>query len=206
MTCRTPMGIEHELTCAGTSHQNGKAERHIRILFSTMRTLLSDARLPPNMWAEAMCCATYVHNRTLGPSGSTPFELRYGRAPAVSHLRPFGCSCTITVEPGSQERPDKARPAAILGTLLGYGYVSGQKGYRIMPHGSRSVITSTNVRFGDFDAGVLRRAEQVPDLYTTPADLARLLLEIQHARTVGRSPSGAEEETDDTHHRRHCLP
>jgi hypothetical protein len=39
-------GVEHELTCAGTSHQNGKAERHIGILVSTMRTLLSDARLP----------------------------------------------------------------------------------------------------------------------------------------------------------------
>ena len=33
--------IEHELTCPNTSWQNGKAERHIGILFSTVRTLFA---------------------------------------------------------------------------------------------------------------------------------------------------------------------
>jgi len=117
-------GIEHELSCPGTSHQNGKAERHIGILFSTMRTLLSDARLPPSLWAEAMCCAVYVHNRTPGPSGPSPFELRYGRPPVVSHLRPFGCACAVTSTVGSLARPDKSSAAAVEATLLGYGYIS----------------------------------------------------------------------------------
>ena len=74
-------GIEHELSCPGTSHQNGKAERHIGILFSTMRTLLSDARLPPSLWAEAMCCAVYVHNRTPGPSGPSPLNFATAARP-----------------------------------------------------------------------------------------------------------------------------
>ena len=41
--------IKRELTCPHTSHQNGKAERHIGILFSTVRTCLVDSRLPPKL-------------------------------------------------------------------------------------------------------------------------------------------------------------
>ena len=43
-------GIKRETTCPSTSHQNGQAERHIGILFATIRTLLQDSNLPQNMW------------------------------------------------------------------------------------------------------------------------------------------------------------
>ena len=39
-------GIEREVTCASSSHQNGKAERRIRTIFEGVRTCLSDAGLP----------------------------------------------------------------------------------------------------------------------------------------------------------------
>ena len=61
------LGIVSERTCPGTSHQNGKAERHIGILFASMRTLLADARLPAYLWAECLCYIVYVHNRTQDP-------------------------------------------------------------------------------------------------------------------------------------------
>jgi hypothetical protein len=170
--------IERETTCAGTSYQNGQAERHIGLLFSTMRTHLVDARLPASFWAEAMACATYVHNRTPGPSGKTPFELRYARKPVTAHLRPFGCPCSALANLGSRERPDKSAATALPATMMGYGYVTGQKGYRVLLHAAKKVVTTANVTFTDFDSGVLQRANHLPELYTSTADLASTLLDL----------------------------
>ena len=94
-------GIKKELTCPGTSYQNGKAERYIGVLFDTLRTMLHDSRLPQRFWAEGFCCAAYVHNRmplTQDKNGKSPFELRYGKQPDLAFLRPFGVTCTVCLQ------------------------------------------------------------------------------------------------------------
>ena len=73
-------------------------------------------------------------------------------------------------------------PTALPATFAGYGYVKGQKGYRVLLHHSHKIVTSTSVTFTDFDAGVVRRAEQLPKLYTTTADLRALLEDDSHLR------------------------
>ena len=153
--------IKRELTCPYSSYQNGQAERHIGIIFATMRTVLADSQLPKKYWAEALLWSTYVHNRTPGPSGKTPFELRYNKNPKIGHLRPFGCPCTILMRLKSK---DKAHSISEYGTLVGYGYVTGQKGYRILLNKSRKVLTSQNVAFIAYDKGVLRRITKHADL------------------------------------------
>ena len=55
--------ILRELTCVGTSHQNGVAERAIGIVFSMARTIIVDACLPPVFWDEAAITAVYICNR-----------------------------------------------------------------------------------------------------------------------------------------------
>ncbi|WVZ78235.1 hypothetical protein U9M48_025981 [Paspalum notatum var. saurae] len=56
------------LSCPYTSPQNGKAERIIRTLNNSTRTLLLHASMPPKYWAEALATATYLLNRR--PSSS----------------------------------------------------------------------------------------------------------------------------------------
>lgn len=126
-----------------------------------MRTVLADSQLPKKYWAEALLWSTYVHNRTPGPSGKTPFELRYNKKPKIGHLRPFGCPCTILMKVGDK---DKAHATSEYGTLVGYGYVTGQKGYRILLNKSRKVLTSQNVAFIAYDKGILQRITKHADL------------------------------------------
>nr|GEZ89351.1 putative ribonuclease H-like domain-containing protein [Tanacetum cinerariifolium] len=73
------------------------AERRNRTLIEAARTILADSKLPTTFWAEAVNTACYVQNRVLvvKPHKKTPYELFYGRTPALSFMKPFGCPITI---------------------------------------------------------------------------------------------------------------
>ena len=55
-------GIRYERTVPKTPEQNGVAERMDRTLVETVRTMLSDSKLPKKFWAEALSTASYVRN------------------------------------------------------------------------------------------------------------------------------------------------
>ena len=120
--------IQRELTCVGTSHQNGVAERAIGIVFAIARTLIVDASLPAEFWGEAVITAVYLRNRlpcSANPGNISPFEARYGRRPDLRHLRPFGVSAFVRI----QKHLTKVQARAIKGIFIGYGEsVSAQKG------------------------------------------------------------------------------
>jgi hypothetical protein len=61
------------------------------------RTMLNEHRTTRHFWADAIRSACYISNRISMRSilHLTPFELRFGRKPSVSHFRPFGCKCYI---------------------------------------------------------------------------------------------------------------
>lgn len=55
--------------------------------------MLETAKLPLNLWGEAILTAAYLWNRTelvSLPMGITPYEMVNGRKPDVLHLRIFG--------------------------------------------------------------------------------------------------------------------
>ena len=56
-------GIFIEVTMPDAHQQHGVIERTNRSIFDMGRTLLSDGRLPKNMWAEATTTAVYILNR-----------------------------------------------------------------------------------------------------------------------------------------------
>nr|GFB39942.1 hypothetical protein [Tanacetum cinerariifolium] len=60
---------------------NGVAERRNRTLIKAARTMLADAKLPVNFWAEAVNNACYVQNRVLVNKyqNKTPYELFNGK-------------------------------------------------------------------------------------------------------------------------------
>ena len=43
----------HQLTCLGTSQQNGRAERKLRHILDTVCALLLSAKIPAPFWGEA---------------------------------------------------------------------------------------------------------------------------------------------------------
>ena len=86
-------GVKHETSVPKNPQQNGVAERLNRTLIESVKSMLSDLKLPKRFWAEALPTATYLHNRspTNAVQKMTPYEAWMGMKPNVSHLRVFGC-------------------------------------------------------------------------------------------------------------------
>jgi hypothetical protein len=72
-------------------------EQKNRTLVEMATTMLDEHRTPRRFWADAISTAYYISNRIFLRSilHLTPFELRFGQKPSVSHFRPFGCKCFI---------------------------------------------------------------------------------------------------------------
>ena len=132
-----------------TPEQKGVAERLNRTLVETTRSMLLDAKLPHQFWAEAISTATYLRNRspTSAVEGATPHQAWYGQKPRVEHLRVFGSAAYIHIP---KDERGKLDPKAKKCVLLGYGNV--RKGYRVYDHSSRKVFYSRNVKFDEREA------------------------------------------------------
>ena len=60
-------GTVHQLTCPGTSQQNGRAERKLHHILDTVRVLLLFAKVLAPFWGEAALHAVHAINRILSP-------------------------------------------------------------------------------------------------------------------------------------------
>jgi hypothetical protein len=70
-------GIELERTPADTPEPNGGAERAGGRIKTMARTMLISARLPEDLWPEAVKTASYLHNKNPSPlhSWKSPDEV-----------------------------------------------------------------------------------------------------------------------------------
>jgi hypothetical protein len=73
----------------------------------------------------------------------TPFELRIGRKPSVSHLRPFGCKCFVL----RRENLDKFESHFSDGILL--GYTPHGRSYRVFNLDTNTIVESYDVTFDE---------------------------------------------------------
>jgi len=96
-------------------------------------------------WGEAVVTAIHLLNRSLTKSlqGKTPYEAWYGRAPAVAHLRVFGCLCFAKEPNQVRKLDDHSRPGVFI------GYTDGAKAYRVYDPVSRRVLMSRDVIFDE---------------------------------------------------------
>jgi hypothetical protein len=87
-------------------------------LVEMTRMMLDEHRTLRHFWADAISTACYISNEIFLRSilHLTPFKLRFGRKPSVSHLRPFGCK-SFVLKHGNL---DKFESCSFNGILLRY--------------------------------------------------------------------------------------
>jgi hypothetical protein len=125
--------------------QNIVVERKNCILVELARTMLDEHRTSRRFWADAISTACYISNRIFLCSilNLTPFDLRFGHKPSVSHLRPFGCKCFI-LKCGNL---DKFESHSSDGILL--GYTPHGRSYRVFNLETNTVVESCDVTFNE---------------------------------------------------------
>lgn len=135
-------GITQRLTVHDTPEQNGVAERLNRTLVEHARAMLVESTLPRNLWTYAVLHATYLKNRssTRALDGKTPYEARYGKAPDLRHLQPFGAKVWVRLE-----KYDKLGPKAREGRFVGYPKES--KGIYVYWESTRTITVERNAVF-----------------------------------------------------------
>jgi hypothetical protein len=92
-----------------------------------------------------MSIACYISNRIFLRSilHLTPFELRFGRKPSVSHFRPFECKCFVL----KYGNLDKFESRFFDDILLGYTH--HDRSYRVYNPETNTVIESCDVTFNE---------------------------------------------------------
>lgn len=138
------LGIVHQISSAYCPEQNGRAEREMRTVVESARTMLVAKNLGKEFWAEAVNTAVFVLNRTgTSPTeGKTPYELWYGKSFDIKWLQVFGSKVYVHVPKCKRRKWDnKSKPGIFV------GYSDTTKGYRIYIPCDRKVEISCNVIF-----------------------------------------------------------
>lgn len=140
-------GIKMSLTAPYTPQQNPVAEIGNRTTTEKARTLLKQASLPAEFWAEAVSTAVYLENITplASRNWSTPFELWHKRKPRYDHLKVFGCLAYVHM--GKERRSGKFSDVAKKGVLL--GYQDGKHNYQIWLIQEKRIVYSHDVVFNE---------------------------------------------------------
>uniref|UniRef100_A0A2N9IB76 Integrase catalytic domain-containing protein n=1 Tax=Fagus sylvatica TaxID=28930 RepID=A0A2N9IB76_FAGSY len=156
-------------SCAGTSQQNGRAERKYCHILDSVRAFLIFASCPERFWGEAALTAVYTINRL--PSSAlqnvTPFEHLYGTPASYSSLRVFGYACFVLLQPYEHS---KLEPRSRLCCFLGYGIE--HKGYRCWDPISQCLRVSRHVIFWEhtmFNSLSKFTTCSTPSFFTNPS-------------------------------------
>jgi hypothetical protein len=119
----TKWGLTVEISAPYAHEQNGKAERHNRILLNLLRSLLIQSRLPNTFWPVILPLALLHKNMApkpqFGQKGhkATPYQELFDRpSPLYAQVRPCGALVWVTQGIKPQNKlAAKAVPMAYLG-------------------------------------------------------------------------------------------
>ncbi|KAJ9542417.1 hypothetical protein OSB04_028923 [Centaurea solstitialis] len=139
-------GISQNFSSVRTPQQNGVAERRNRTLIEAARSMLSEANLATQFWAEAVNTACYTQNRSLIVKRfrRTPYELFRNRKPSIEHLHIFGCVCYIL---NNKDNLGKFDSKSNDGIFLGYSSIS--KTYRVFNKRRQAIEETIHVKFDE---------------------------------------------------------
>nr|GFB82452.1 retrovirus-related Pol polyprotein from transposon TNT 1-94 [Tanacetum cinerariifolium] len=91
------VGITQQFFAARTPQQNGVVERRNQTLVEAVRTMLTFAKLPSFLWAEAIATACFTQNHSIIHKRfeKTPYELINRTKPNIKFFCVFGCRCYL---------------------------------------------------------------------------------------------------------------
>ena len=166
----TSQGIIHQTSCAHTPQQNGVAERKIRHLVETARTLLLHYNVPLRFWGDALLTACHLINRMPSSvlSNQIPYSILYPQQDLYPvPLRVFGSTCFVhDPTPGKNKLSAKSLKCIFL------GYSRLQKGYRCFSPQLQRYLVSADVTFFEttpfFSSTVENIPLEVPPIVPTP--------------------------------------
>ena len=135
--------INHERSNAYHPFQNGKAERKIRHLKETVRTMLHQSKLPNSLWTYALRQATHLINNTyLEVVKSIPSQSMFGKIDDLKYYKVFGCLSYVHQDEsiGFQDR-------ARLGIYLGVS--DNRHGYKVYFPADGKYVETIHCRFDE---------------------------------------------------------
>ncbi len=138
-------GIKLQYTLARQHQQNGLAERRIRTLNDKQRTMLHAGNFPLTLWAEAITTANDILNISPAKRNrnrKSPYYMKNGHSPLISHLRTFGCVAWAYVDIENRTKLSKRAVKCIF-----VGYLKESKGYRLLEIETMKPIKTRNVLF-----------------------------------------------------------
>jgi hypothetical protein len=120
-------------------------ERKNHTLVEMARAMLDEHWTPRCFWTDAVSTACYISNRIFLRLilHLTPFELRLGCKPFVSHFEPFVCKCFVL----KHGNLDKFESHSFDGILL--GYTPHGRSYRVYNFETNTVVESYDVTFDE---------------------------------------------------------
>lgn len=140
----TSNGIKHEKTVPYTPEQNGSAEREMRTIVESARSMICAKGLTKRLWAEAVNTATFVLNRsgTSTINDKTPYELWHKKSADLSDFRVFGSEVFVHVPKQLRKKWDAKSEKAFF-----VGYSDETKGYKVFYREQNKVKMARDVIF-----------------------------------------------------------
>nr|GEW44632.1 integrase, catalytic region, zinc finger, CCHC-type, peptidase aspartic, catalytic [Tanacetum cinerariifolium] len=144
--------------------QNGVVERHNRTLIEAVCIMLTYAKAPLFLWAEAVAVACYTQNHSVVRlhHGKIPYELLHDKLLDLSFFYVFGVLCYPT---NDRENLGKLQPKADIGIFI--GYAPTKKAFR------RQIIKIIHVDFVELTTMASEHSSSGPALHEmTPATIS----------------------------------
>ncbi|KAK9703865.1 hypothetical protein QE152_g29045 [Popillia japonica] len=151
-------GIQLETSAPYCHEQNGAAEREIRTIVESARSMLYTKDLPLYLWAEAVNTSVYILDRTpnVHTPNSTPFELWTGRKPVLNHLKVFGSEVFLHIPDNLRKKLEPKSRELIL-----VGYDNDSTNYRLFDIVTKKIKISRNVTFNEDNEVTIPRINQI---------------------------------------------
>ncbi|GKB93729.1 putative ribonuclease H-like domain-containing protein [Tanacetum coccineum] len=139
-------GIEHQMSTARTSKQNGIIKRRDRTLVEAARTMLSVAKVPLFFWTEAIAIACFTHNRSLviPRHEKTPYHIINSQKPSVKFFHIFGSFCYIVKDGENLNKIKEKSDACIF-----VWYSTQSRAYRVYNKRTRVIVETIYVNFDE---------------------------------------------------------
>nr|GEX50201.1 retrovirus-related Pol polyprotein from transposon TNT 1-94 [Tanacetum cinerariifolium] len=125
---------------------NGFVERRNRTLVVAARTMLSAAKVPLFLWAEAIATACFTQNRSLviPHYEKTPYHIINDQKPSVKFFYIFGSVCYIVRDGENLDKMKEKGDECIF-----VGYSTQSRAYRVFNKRTRVIMESIHVNFDE---------------------------------------------------------